>query len=131
MLLLDASVWIAAVDEDDRFHVRARELVMATGRPLAALDLTVYEVANVLGARKGAPELARRLARAIPERCEGPLIRVSPELAEHAIKLSVRHGLTVYDAAYIAAAHMCGATLVSADIKDLVAPGLAISPEHA
>lgn len=130
MLLLDASVWVAAVDPDDRFHVCSREIVLATERPLCALDLTVYEIGNVLGARKGEHALARRIARAIFMRAQERFIRVSPELAEQATELARRHGLTVYDAAYVAAAEASDAKLVSADIEDLVAPGHALSPDQ-
>ncbi|MDX6654052.1 MAG: hypothetical protein QOH18_762 [Solirubrobacterales bacterium] len=48
VLLLDAGVWIATVDETDRFATAARELVLRTSRQAAALDLTLYEIANVV-----------------------------------------------------------------------------------
>ena len=39
------------------------------------------------------------------------------------------HGLTAYDAAYVAVARRYGWTLVSTDIKDLVSRGLALAPD--
>ena len=129
MLLLDASVWIAAVDPDDPFHSPARVLVLSPEHSLGALDLTLYEVSNVVGVVKGQPELAGRICRAIVRRSESSLVRVSTALVDQALKIAAEHDLTAYDAAYAAAAKSRGWTLVSADIKDLVKPGLALAPD--
>jgi predicted nucleic acid-binding protein len=129
MLLLDASVWIAAVDSEDRYHTAARALVLDPARPLGALDLTLYEIANVVGVLKGRHEIATRISQTLLERSEGALARVDEALAEHAIALATEHGLTAYDAAYVAAARINAWTLVSADLKDLVNPGLAAAPD--
>jgi predicted nucleic acid-binding protein len=129
MLLLDASVWIAAADSDDTYHAAARTLVLDVTRPLGALDLTLYEIANVVGVVKGQHEIAARICRTLLERSEGKLARVDGELAEHAIALAAEHGLTAYDAAYVAAAREHAWTLISVDLKDLVKPGLAATPD--
>lgn len=130
MLLLDASVWIAAADFDDRYHAAARALVLDLGRPLGALDLTLYEIANVVGAIKSRREVATRIAQTLLKRSEGALVRVDEALVEDALALAAKHGLTAYDAAYVAAAHKHAWTLVSADLKDLVRPGLAVAPDN-
>ncbi len=130
MLLLDASVWIAAVDEDDRFHSAARALALTPKHPLGALDLTIYEVANVVGVLKGKGDLAVRICRAILKRSDGRVARVDAALAEQAVKLAADNKLTAYDAAYVAAARKHSWTLVSADVKDLVTPGLALAPDN-
>jgi predicted nucleic acid-binding protein len=129
VLLLDASVWIAAIDPDDPFHAPARTLVLSLEHSLGALDLTLYEVSNVVGVVKDRRELAGRICRAIVKRSESNFVRVSPTLAEQALKIAAEHRLTAYDAAYAAAANEHGWTLVSADIKDLVKPGLALAPD--
>ncbi|HTB71541.1 MAG TPA: type II toxin-antitoxin system VapC family toxin [Solirubrobacteraceae bacterium] len=128
-LLLDASVWIAAVDSQDRYHIPARALVLDPARPLAALDLTLYEVANVVGVVKGRPEVAARISQTLLKRSEGALARVNQILAEDAIAIAIRHNLTAYDAAYVATAREHDWMLVSADLKDLVKPGLAAAPD--
>ena len=130
-LLLDASTWVASSDPDDRFHAQAFELAVAAGLPVAALDLTLYEVANVIGARDGRLEDASQMTRLIAERCGEGLIRVDVDLAAAAIGLSAEHGLSAYDAAYVAAARRHGWTLVSTDIRDLVSKGLAVTPDAA
>lgn len=73
MLLLDASVWVAAVDADDAYHAASRALVLDPAKPLGALDLTLYEIANVVGIIKGRRELAARVCRALlARRFQGP-----------------------------------------------------------
>lgn len=131
MLLLDAGVWIAAKDRADRFFDPARALVLDPARPVAALDLTYYEVANVVGARWRAPKVARELTRTISARCGGQVATIDSGLVELSLELLGRHGLTAYDAAYVAVAEQHGWTLVSTDVTDLVSKGLAVTPDGA
>jgi predicted nucleic acid-binding protein len=129
-LLLDASVWLAATDLDDPLHAPSRELVRSGEHSLAALDLTVYEVAKVVTRRWGDPERARHMSTLVFEACEERLIRVASELAEEAVDTAHRERITVYDAAYVAAAAREGLTLVSGDVADLVKSGLARAPDY-
>ena len=131
MLLLDASVWIAAFDRDDPFYWSARKLVLSRTHVLGALDLAFYEVSNVVGAVKGQRQLADRMCRLIVKRSRHNLVRISPVLAEQATKLAAEHALTAYDAAYLAAARRHSWKLISSDLKDLVRPGLAVTPDDA
>jgi predicted nucleic acid-binding protein len=131
MHLVDASVWVAIADPTDRFHAAARSIVADLKRPLAALDLTLYEVANVMGPKRRRPTEGRRLLDLIETRCWESLVTVTPDLLESAIELAAEHGLTTYDAAYVAAARRHDWTLVSADIADLVLKGLAVAPDAA
>jgi predicted nucleic acid-binding protein len=129
MLLLDAGVWIAAVDPDDRYHSFSRPMVTTSPLPMAALDLTLYEVANVIGARKQQRDLAQRVCRSIIERCGDQLVRADAQLAEQTMTVVGDYGLTAYDAAYVAAARRYGLTLISTDLKDLVSRELAVAPD--
>jgi predicted nucleic acid-binding protein len=130
-LLLDAGVWIAAKDGGDRYFETARLLAVDSDQPVAALDLTLYEVANVVGARKQQCEDAVDLCRLISARCAGNLVAIDAELIRRAVEISAEHGLTAYDASYVAAARRYGWTLVSTDIADLVSKGLAVAPDAA
>jgi len=130
-VLLDASVWLAASDPDDPFHSAAAELAVAAGRVVAALDLTLYEVANVVGVREGRRAHAGYLVRLIAERCRGNLVHATVDLLDVATGYAVEHGLSAYDAAYVAAARSNDWQLVSLDIRDLVSSGLAITPDIA
>jgi len=131
VFLLDASVWIAAKDASDRHCSAARPLVVDSNLPVSALDLTVYEVANVVGTRWRQLDAARELTRTIASRCGDRLVRVDSALIESALDVAAEHGLTAYDATYVAAARRGGMTLVSADIADLVSKGLAVAPGDA
>jgi len=130
MLLLDAGVWIAAKDDRDRFSEPARQLVLGTDRAAAALDLTLYEVANVVGAVWGQPDVASGLCRSVSIRCER-VISVDNGLLDASLGLAAEHGLSAYDAAYVAVARRHDWTLVSTDLRDLVSKGLAVTPDAA
>lgn len=130
-LLTDASVWLAARDADDTSHAVARQYIEAAtlrGPSLAALDLTLYEVANVTVRRWRRPREAHRLARMVREACEERLVRVDETLLGHTIDLAEAHDLSAYDAAYVACARLHGWTLVSLDERHLVAGGHAVLP---
>ena len=131
MLLIDASVWVGAKDPQDRFHAEARRIVLDFARPVAALDLTFYEVANAVGAKKGQLNEARYLLQMLTERCGDAVVAIDAGLLESALEIAAEHDLTAYDAAYVAAARRHDWTLVSADIADLVSKGLAVAPDAA
>lgn len=131
MLLLDASVWIAAKVRTDRYFKSARLLAVDATRRVAALDLTIYEVANGLGVRQGRRREAVDLCRVVVDRCGDSLLTVDPRLVDSALEIAAEHNLTAYDAAYVAAARRHGWTLVSTDIADLVSKGLAVTPDAA
>lgn len=129
--LIDAGVWVAIADPDDRYHAIAHSIVSDVEGPLAALDLTFYEVANVMGPKKGQPREGRVLSRLIAKRCAENVIAVDPDLVDSALEIAAEHRLTAYDAAYVAAARRHRWTLVSTDIADLVSRGLAVAPDAA
>jgi predicted nucleic acid-binding protein len=131
MLLLDAGVWIAAKAPDERFFEAARSIVLDTSTPVAALDLTLYEVANVVGARERRSVEATELCRVIRTRCLDNVATVDVELIRRTVEVAAEHNLSAYDAAYVATARHNGWTLVSADIADLVSKGLAVAPDAA
>jgi predicted nucleic acid-binding protein len=130
-LLLDAGVWIASRDPDDRHQEPALELTFDTDRMAAALDLTFYEVANAVLRRWRDAGAATKLCRSVELRCKQNLVRVDPGLIEATAEIATEHGLTSYDAAYVAVARRYDWQLVSTDIQDLVAKGLAITPDAA
>jgi predicted nucleic acid-binding protein len=128
-LLLDAGVWIAAVQADDAHHVAAAgllERVGSTGLDLTALDLTLYEVGNVIVLRRSV-ELAHAVVRRMARICTTTL-RADADLVAAAATLAAQHRISVYDAAYVAAARAEGWTLVSCDQRHLLGPGLAVAP---
>lgn len=131
MRLIDAGVWVSIADPDDRYHAAAHAIVAEVEQSLAALDLTLYEVANVMGPKKGRVKEGRSLLRLIEKRCRENLIAVDSELIDAALEIAAEHELTAYDAAYVAAARRQGWALVSTDVADLVSKGLAVTPGAA
>jgi predicted nucleic acid-binding protein len=98
---------------------------------VTVLDLTFYEVANVVGSRWGRFDLAQEFCRTIDLRCAGRFVSVDVDLIDVSVAIATEHGLTAYDAAYVAASRRGGWTLVSTDIADLVSKGLAVAPDAA
>jgi len=131
MLLLDAGVWVAARDPEDRFHFAARGIVLDFSQPVAALDLTFYEISNVMASRKRQVGEARYLLRTLETRCGTDIVAAGAQAIDPALDIAIDHGLTAYDAAYVAAARRNGWTLVSTDVADLVSKGLAVTPDGA
>lgn len=130
-LLVDASVWVALADPRERFHVEAKKLLVDSEVSLAALDLTLFEVANAVGAKRGRLDRARWLSELVAARCGERLVRMDLASLSAALDVAVEHGLTAYDAAYVAAARQSGWQLVSLDVRDLVSKGLAVTPDRA
>ena len=100
-------------------------------RSLAALDLTLYEIANAVGVKQSNPDEAGKILRLVNVSCRERILAVDSGLLESALGVASEHGLTAYDATYVAAAQRHGWTLVSTDIRDLVSKGLAVTPDAA
>lgn len=98
---------------------------------MAVLDLTLYEVANVVTKSYRQPEEARRLIQGLAAGSVDSPMRADAALLEWGVDLMIEHDLTAYDAAYVAAARRNGWQLVSLDVRDLVSKGLAVAPDAA
>lgn len=131
-LLLDASVLLAAFDSEDDHHEFARALLEDEDATLATLDLARYEVANVAVRAWRAPESVAPLL-AVIERIadDGGVLFSTDTLLTRAAEIAERHSISVYDAAYAAAAGEGGHRLVSCDERDLVSKNLAALPATA
>jgi predicted nucleic acid-binding protein len=131
-LLLDASVLLAAFDPEDRHHEPARALLEDEEAALATLDLARYEVANVAVRAWRAPESVAPLLAAIEKLAgDGGVFTSADTLLARAAEIAERHTISVYDAAYAAAAEEGGHRLVSCDERDLVSKDLAVLPASA
>jgi predicted nucleic acid-binding protein len=131
-LLLDSSVVLAAIKPDDRHHESAGALLADGSTVLATLDLARYEVTNVAVRAWSAPEAVSPLLRILDRiGADGGVVESSARLIVHAAELAEVHTISVYDAAYVAAAAEAGCRLVSCDVRDLVSKGLAELPGAA
>ncbi len=131
MYLLDASIWVLLVDPGDRYHQAASKLIGDHATSLAALDLTTHEVGNAIGVKRGDRQEAANVVRLLFACCGDRVLPADAELSAAALEIAAEHGITAYDAAYVAAARRHGWTLVSADVADLVSNGLAVTPDAA
>ncbi len=131
-LLLDASVILAAFDSQDDYHDAARAVLGETGATLATLDLARYEVANVAVRAWREPARVATLLEAIERIADdGGVIPSTEALLTRAAELAEEYAISVYDAAYVAAARQGERMLVSCDARDLLSNGLALSPDDA
>lgn len=128
-LLLDASVILAAFDAEDDLHGPSRSLLTDPEVSLTTLDLARYEVANVAVCAWREPDRVAELLEAIDRiSADGGVVPATTTLLGRAAKVAEENAISVYDAAYVAAAGQAGGTLVSCDMRDLVSKGLASVP---
>lgn len=131
-LLLDASVLLAAFDPEDDHHEPARGLLEDEATTLATLDLARYEVVNVAVRAWRAPQSVAPLLAAIERLADdGGVLASTDTLLARAAELAELHTISVYDAAYAAAASDAGHRLISCDERDLVSKSLASLPASA
>lgn len=131
-LLLDASAILAAFDSDDDLHDPSLRILTDPTVTLTTLDLARYEAANVAIRAWRAPGRVAPLLEAIDRIAgDGGVLPSTTALLTRAAQLAEEHEISVYDAAYVAAAGQTGGTLVSCDARDLVGKGLASSPADA
>jgi predicted nucleic acid-binding protein len=131
VFLVDASVWVSLVEREAPDRHAAMSLVREHGQMMSVLDLTLYEVANAIGVKQRDPDEARQVCRLLLKCCRDRVFRVEAELVDSVLRIADEHGLTAYDAAYVATAQRHGMTLVSLDLRDLVSKGLAVTPDAA
>jgi predicted nucleic acid-binding protein len=131
-LLFEASVLLAAFDAEDANHEPARLLLEDPSYTLATIDLIRYEVTNVAIRAWRSPDWVAMLLAAIDRiGDDGGVLAPTTSRLIRAAELAEEHGISVYDAAYVAAATELGHGLVSCDERDLVSRELATPPARA
>ena len=128
--VVDASVaakWFRPLESEPEGEL-ARD---AVGRlAMRITSLTVYEIGNLLAryAGRDAGKVGSALGLLV-EICGDP-IPMLPEDFGATAELTCTHGLTFYDASYVAIASRIGRGVLSAD-GDLLGPGLAVDLKTA
>ena len=113
MIVVDASVVVPAIADDERAGQRARTRLR--NERVHAPQLLDLEVVSALrGLALGRKMTDRRAASALLDLGRLPIER-APHRALIARCWELRHNLTVYDAAYVALAELLGCPLVTAD----------------
>jgi predicted nucleic acid-binding protein len=117
-IVADASV-VAKVFLDEEDGAEAAAALVFSGTPLIAPDFVLAELANVAvtKVRRGTIQRAigERMAQTVVEFFEALI--PARELSARAFELAVDHGMSAYDALYVALAETRGCPLVSADAR--------------
>ena len=113
MYLLDASAVYPVI-------LRMREKVMEYSHIFSVLDLTFYEVGNVLWKefRRGRLENRKIVVEMFEEFFSEVSVRRMPDMSD-ILELAARENLTFYDASYLIAARKYGIKLVT-EVRDLL-----------
>jgi len=113
--VVDASVVAAAFFHEE--HAEPACALIVSGRELHAPDLIYAEVGNVIWKHQKRREIDENEASQLLADFLGLPLKTTPDslLIEHAMKLAVATGQTVYDSLYLALAVTAGSVLVTAD----------------
>ena len=121
-LTVDASVWVAAADPRDAFHIESETFLAAIepqGVRVVVPAFTRIEVACALARKLQSPALGRRLSEQVMALSVIVYVPVDDDLLQTAWRTGTDHRLRGADALYAATAQMSGAQLVSWD-KELI-----------
>ena len=122
MIVVDASVVAVALGDDGADGERAR--IRLTDEALAAPEIVDLEATSVWRRHVAAKLMtARRAALAVSDLQNLPMQR-SPHRPLLDRIWQLRHGVTPYDAAYVALAEALNVALVTADARLSRAPGI-------
>lgn len=131
-VVADASVvlkWFHAAGEESVEPARVILEAFAQRRiDLVILDLTIYEIGNVLIRSGASPEATATVLEALNEICQPVALLASERMT--AARLARDHRLTFKSAVYAAVAQERGGRLVTMD-RQLLAAELGVRPEEA
>lgn len=132
MITLDASVWVAGLDEADVRHapsVRLLAELQSSRTPIVIPDLALVEVGCAVARRRrdaAAGPAAVATLRSIPTL---RVLAAGRTIPEPALEIGTRALLRAADAVYAATARQTGAPLVSWD-PELIERAGALTPEQ-
>lgn len=110
------------------------EKALSQARSLHTLDLAAYEVANVVWKHTRRGLLRQEEAAELVEEALRLLktleVHTYAEVLEDALRLALRHGITVYDAAYAALAEKIGGKLLTLDRQLAEKVPIALTPDR-
>lgn len=127
MIVVDASVVVAALTTAGAIGPAAREMLSPGAAPLAAPALLDLEVTSALRRLDASPHAPTGLATAAVDELASLRVERWPHEELLSRVWQLRHNLTPYDAAYVALAERLSAPLVTADRAHLAAPGVRCS----
>ncbi len=114
MRVIDASVVMKAMFEDEPGHTKARTVVQKGG---IVPEWLFMEVANVLATKTGFTNSETAQLLELVYEIGFKVERVDRKMVEEAMMLAKRYKVTVYDMVYAVTAKKLGLEMVSADLK--------------
>jgi predicted nucleic acid-binding protein len=122
MAVIDASVYIALVNANERYHVASWawfEQAKAAGESAVAPVLLLAEVAAALSRGLGDPTLAQRVVEQLARSEVVELIQITMTMGERAAEIAAEHRIRGCHAVCVALAHQLSDTLVTLDRQQL------------
>jgi predicted nucleic acid-binding protein len=130
MVTLDANVWVAAMDPEDRFHdasIGLLSLCASRAFELHGPSLLVVEVGCAVARRTGSPAAGESAVRHLRRHPTLTLHPMTDQIGALAAQLGTAYLLRGADAIYVATAATLGLPLVTWD-EEVVRRGGAVSP---
>lgn len=130
MLVVDASVWVAAFDPTDTHHlpsVAFLRAVEAEHVPVVVPAFGVVEIACAIARRTGSETAASSATRALMADPDLSVEPMSAELLAAATQVGISRRLRGADALYVATALIVGGRLVAWD-REMLERGDALEP---
>jgi predicted nucleic acid-binding protein len=122
MAVIDASVYIALVNADEREHASGWawfEQAKAAEEAAVASVILLAEVAAALSRGMGDPTLAHRVVQQLARSVVIELIQITMAIAQRAAEVAAEHRIRGCDAVYVALADQLSDTLVTLDRQQL------------
>ncbi len=122
MAIIDASVYVALVNDREQAHTAAWawfEAAQNAGEELSAPAILATEVASALGRGLASPEPALEVVSQLLESELIELVTVGRFLATHAAKIAAKYRIRGCDALYVALADQRRQPLITLDRQQL------------
>ncbi|MGQ4892110.1 MAG: type II toxin-antitoxin system VapC family toxin [Candidatus Njordarchaeia archaeon] len=120
-MIIDASVvakWFLKGEEWEKESLKLKEMFEKNEVKLYAPTLILYEVGNIIWKRKEIPkDIASKLVNKAFEYLKEIVLIPTSKIAEMSMKIARKHGITFYDATYVALSDRRKEYLVTADKK--------------
>ena len=133
MSVVDASVFVASVIRDEKYHAEAVAWLNRALAETATLDvpaIVLSEVAAAISRGQDDDELAKRTLNLLLSTDLIQIFAVTPELARRAAEIGLEQRIRGCDAVYVALAEQLGTELVSLDQQQLERATAVIPTRH-
>jgi predicted nucleic acid-binding protein len=117
--VIDASVWVSRLVENDEFHVPVKDWMNAQREQdttFVSPSLLLAEVGGVISRVTAKPELGLTAIEKIENLPEVRIVEMDKALMDNASRIAAKHGLRGADSVYVAVASTLSIPLVTFDV---------------